>query len=535
MLLSGVLAAALVAAQALPAWAAQAPEEVFREYFKAEIVAKTIVDQIAGNPAVTTWLMRIGVLLAALFFLYNLHMALLTQQSGWVTEALLRAAVVGTVFANLGFVAQTIVDLHKAMSAIGGVVFDALAGPVRFGETLVNLDRARELVRQAIGNHHWADLGAHIRSLQIVFMTYVPMFLFLLFIGFAIALYNFLLISSYLMLGLAVIMIPISIACFVTRSMQRFTYEWFQVILHSSIIALLAKAAVGLIANMAILEQMNGYANRVMEAAQNGGDVIRAASLQVGDIVPVILGTIVGAFTMLNIQGIASAFVGRVESVAGAVAGMYFAMRAVPAAARFGAETAVKWGPAAVSGAYSAAGSAIDALAQSRAGQWAYGQYQAARQHLEDSIRAAQAAVGAMFDRTLPGRIDPSRYRQIMDETEEYFRRRDWRHRPPDEPPPPGGGGGGQDDDPPDGPPPPEGGGGGGGYRLPGGPPSPYGPDYDRYFPRSPTEQPRPPAGEQRRLFPDIPPDYPPGRLQPTEEDMPTEPIWDPNWPPLDE
>lgn len=403
MALGVLLTGALILYAAPPSYASG--HEVFREFFSPQGVVQTITERIAGDPRVTSWLQRIGILLSALFFLYNLYMALITQQSGWVSEALMRAAVVGTLLSNLPFLAQVIVDFHRTLSAIGNVVFDALAGPLAFDATLRKLYEAHAAISAAVSGLPWWDIGSRLSSWL---MLAIPVLAFFLFLGFAIAVYNFLLLGSYLMLGLAVLMAPLSLACLVTRSMQRFTYEWFQVIVHSALIAMLTKAAVGLVANAAILGAIDRYSDRILAAAAGGGDVLQAATIRVDDLVPVLLGSLVGAFTLLNIQGIASAFVGRVESVAGAIAGMYFAMRAAPAAAGVVATAAVRGVPA----AYSAAGAAIDWMSHSRAGSWMHEQYLRARLAGQEILSAAGYAVAHMrarlgFDSTLPYGYDP--------------------------------------------------------------------------------------------------------------------------------
>ncbi len=362
-------------------------EGVFRTFFDPAVVVRTIVEKIADNPAVIGWVTRVGVLLAALFFVYNLHMALVTQQSGWVSEAVLRAAVVGVVLGNTGFIARVLVDLHGAMAAIGESVFEALGGPVSFGQVLIKLDRAREAIAQASAMYPFWQIGAVISTL---FATYVPFFIAMLFLGFSIAVYNFLLLGSYLMLALAVIMAPISIAFFATRSMQRFTYEWFQVVVHSALIVLLAKAAVGVVLNASVLGPMEEYANRLIElAGQAERDdnwreaVIAAAAMSMKQLVPILLGAMVGAFTLLNVQGIASAFVGRVESVAGAIAGMYFAMRLAPTAVKETVQATAFVG-----------GKVMDR---------AVSPLLTGGQKTAELLNRARAPLIAQFDRTLPG------------------------------------------------------------------------------------------------------------------------------------
>jgi hypothetical protein len=311
----------------------------FPTVFRPETFVATITSLVATSGA-WLWLQRVGILLAAIFFLYNLYMALATQSGSWVTEAVIRAGIVGAVLANLGVVVGAMIALHQAFSAIGGAIFDALAGPEVYQDVIAELNAARDAATAAAANQPWWQL---VNAFGIMLSTWIPILAFLLFIGAAIAIYNFLLFGSYLMLAMAVVMLPVSIAFFVTRSLQRFTYEWFQVVLHSSLIVMLAKAAAGIIGNQAVLEPIRDYARSVQAAAAAGG----FAGIDLRALVGALIGITIGMFSLLAVQGIASAFVGRVESVAGSIAAMYATMRMAPVVAGTAAGAALgaaQWG-----------------------------------------------------------------------------------------------------------------------------------------------------------------------------------------------
>lgn len=346
----------------------------FPTLFRPETFVATLT-QLVGSSGAWLWLQRIGMLLATILFLYNLYMALATQSGSWVTEALIRAAVVGAVLANADVVTNAIIALHQALSAIGEAVFEALSGPEIFQQVLDELRAAQQASSAAVANQPWWQLA---NALAILVSTWLPLLAFLLFVGAAIAIYQFLLFGSYLMLALAVVLLPISIAFFVSRSMQRFTYEWFQVVLHSALIVMLAKAAAGLIANHAVLAPIRDYARAVQEAAAGGA----AAWVDFRLLLGTLIGLTIGIFSLLAVQGIASAFVGRVESVAGAIAAMYMTARMAPAAVG------------------AAVGAAAGAVQVARAG---------ARRLTTAAASAApgeavpMASEGLAVDRTLPG------------------------------------------------------------------------------------------------------------------------------------
>jgi hypothetical protein len=341
--------------------------------FQPETFVATLVGLVGGS-GVWTWAQRLGITLAALFFLYNLYMALASQSGQWVTDAIIRAAVVGAALANGGVIVDAMIALHQAFSAIGQLALNAFAGPQVFDEVLAAIQAARDAVMNAVGG----GLLGTLRALPVLFVTWIPLLLFFLFMAIAMAIYNFLLFGSYLMLGLAVVMMPISVAFFATRPMQRFTYEWFQVVIHSSLVVMLAKAAAGLIANQAVLQPVMAYAQSVQAAAAQG----QLAAVDMGTLLTAVIGLAIGIFSLMAVQGIASAFVGRVESVAGSIAAMYVAAR---------------YGPALAAGAVSAGAEAT---------RWGAGQARG----LADRIRGEPAAAGGPggVDATLPQQFSPA-------------------------------------------------------------------------------------------------------------------------------
>jgi hypothetical protein len=92
---------------------------------------------------------------------------------------------------------------------------------------------------------------------------------------------------------------------------------------------MLAKAAAGIIGNQAVLEPIRQYARSVQDAAAAGG----FAGIDLRVLVGALIGITIGIFSLLAVQGIASAFVGRVESVAGSIAAMYATWRMAPVVA----------------------------------------------------------------------------------------------------------------------------------------------------------------------------------------------------------
>ncbi len=304
------------------------PEGVMPELFNVEAMVQKIIDGIARNPEVRDWFRRIGALLAAVFFLYNLYIAMATGQASLVSDSIFRAAVVGAVLTNLPSVAEVITSFHGAMAALGDLVFNELGGADAMDRALARLGEARSKIMEAIRQRF--DLWALPAFLSSLVMTVIPMIVMMLFVAVAAAIYQFLAMGSYLMLAFAVLMTPISVAFLATRSMQRFTYEWLQAVMHSALVILFAKAAVGIVVGVTFLGPIEQYADRVIEAAKKGPEhVLEEAVMDPRNFVHIVIGAIVGIFTLMNVQGIASAFVGRVESVAGAIAGMY------AAAARF--------------------------------------------------------------------------------------------------------------------------------------------------------------------------------------------------------
>lgn len=502
-ILTAALMAALLPASPAGAQAPGQPEPqrtFFELLFSPSDFVNLIVREIAGNPAVTTWLLRIGVLLAAFLFLWNLYMALAQQSPGLVTDALIRAAIVGTIFANLPFVGKVLTDFHSALSAIGFAVFDAVGAGRAMDEALVRLEDA---INTAAGAITGLGLFDAVKFIFIAIYAAAIMLLFLAFMVVAIAIYNFLLLGSYVTLAVAVLLTPLSLACLASRSTQNFVFEWLQVVLHSALVAMLTKVVAGIIVNVAVADRILAYANGIVAASGDFGQMMQAI-VGLKELVPAIVMLAIGLFTLLNVQGIASAFVGRVESVAGALAGLYFAGRMVsrPVAAAAGAlAPRGAWGFPTARATGAAIHSGWEAV------RTAPGAAMSAARSATQRALAGLATYGGPvgyalaerlgFDRTLPDSPDIQEYlREASDRfyrgAEEDLRRLGW------EPPPPGT----------------------------------FGPDYDRLFPpgegsASARQTPLGLEGPEGIIEPSAPAG---SRIEPTDDDVPSDQELDPYW-----
>ena len=490
LLAATLLAAAPGAAHAQPQqddwWS---PFRIDRTLFNPEMFTTLIVEKIAANPAITTWTRRVAILLTAFLFLWNLYISLTHQSPSGVTDALIRAAIVGTILANLPFVAGVAVSFHRALAAIGMAVFDALGGASAFDQALERLNEAIQVAADGIAGMGLFDA---FRFIFVTLFAVAVTVLLLLFMIIAIAVYNFLLFGSYLALAIAVLLIPLSLACLASRSTQNFAFEWLQVVLHSALVAMLATAAAGIIVNVAIVDRITQYANGIVQA-QGDFQKMLMAILGLKELVPVIVMLAIGIFTLLNVQGLASAFVGRVESVAGALAGLYFAARAVgrPAVALAGtAASAVAprgvWGVPTIAGAWQWARSRPEAVASAVSAGVLAARYQTHRAaawlatHGGPVGSAVAERLGV--DRTLPGPLSPDHYaalQEIQESTRRFYEAAE------------------QD------------------LRALG------------YTPQPSVVTAETPAAADLSYRPT-------GGLEPTDEDMPTEPHFQPDWPPRD-
>lgn len=421
-----LLAATLLAA--LPGTARAQPQQddwwspfrIDRPIFNPERFTTLIVEKIAGNPAITTWTRRVAVLLTAFLFLWNLYISLTHQSPSGVTDALVRAAIVGTILANLPFVAHVAVSFHRALAAIGVAVFDALGGASAFDQALQRLNDAIQVAADGIAGMGLFDA---FRFIFVTLFSVAIIVLLLLFMIIAIAVYNFLLFGSYLALAIAVLMIPLSLACLASRSTQNFAFEWLQVVLHSALVAMLATAAAGIIVNVAIVDRITEYSDGILRA-QGDFQKMLMAILGLKELVPVIVMLAIGIFTLLNVQGLASAFVGRVESVAGALAGLYFAARAVGRPAVAMAGSAAAWvGPRGVGGIPTFAGwwqwarSRPEAIASAVTAGLQAARYQTYR--ATGGLATHGGPIGSLaermgFDRTLPGPLSPEHHAALL-------------------------------------------------------------------------------------------------------------------------
>lgn len=261
----------------------------------------------------------IGILL--FFCLLNLFRALLAGSGPLVVDAFLRAGIAGVLVQNSDWVAVASVSFFRFMQAIGSQV------NAQFGDwqTVAAIDQIlRDLwgalwaswdsgLFSALGN-----LGEHVVFGLTAALTTI---LFVVFYVAAIAIYEFLVFMALVTLVLATLVAPLSFAFLGHRATQSFAFEWLQAILHASLVILIAQAIVGIVVSLAVVQPLRDF----VEVARSGGTTLGVVRIPV----EALIGLGVGIFALLNVQSLASSFVGRAESVAGATVAAFVGARLV--------------------------------------------------------------------------------------------------------------------------------------------------------------------------------------------------------------
>ncbi len=287
-------------------------------FFSPEATATRIQEIIAAS-GVQGHLRAVGIGLILLFCLLNLYRALLAGSGAAVIEAFLRAGIAGLLVQNSDLLAGAAVSFFRFMQAIGGQVNAQLGD----WQTVATVD---QILRDLWGAL-WAswdkgmvdailNLGEHVVFGLMAALTTI---LFVVFYVIAIAIYNFLVFMALVTLVVATLVAPLSFAFLAHRFTQPFVFEWLQVILHASLVIMLAQAIVGIVVSLAVVKPLQDF----VEMAKAGGTTLGVIKMPVA----ALIGLGVGIFALLNVQGLASAFVGRVESVAGATMAAFVGFR----------------------------------------------------------------------------------------------------------------------------------------------------------------------------------------------------------------
>ncbi len=287
-------------------------------FFSPEAAATRLQEIIAASGA-QEHLRTVGIGLILLFCLLSLYRALLASSGPAVVEAFLRAGVAGLLVQNSDLLAAAAVSFFRFMQVLGSQINAGLGD----WQTVAGVDQAlRDLwaalwaswdqgLVSAVGN-----LGEHVIFGLVAALTTV---LFVLFYVIAIAIYNFLVFTALMTLVLATLIAPLSLAFLAHRFTQPFVFEWLQVILHAALVILLAQTIVGIVVSLAVLQPLQEF----VDMAKTGGSSLGLIKMPVA----ALIGLGVGIFALLNVQGLASAFVGRVESVAGATMAAFLGLR----------------------------------------------------------------------------------------------------------------------------------------------------------------------------------------------------------------
>jgi hypothetical protein len=169
-----------------------------------------------------------------------------------------------------------------------------------------------------------------------------------LFFVIAMVIYNFLVFSALVTVTIAAFLAPLWLAAAASRFVQPFLWEWIQVVLHAGVVLFIAQAIMGIVVAVSVIDPINKFAEALENAQASGSINVALENMRMPIVALVGLG--VGIFALLNVQGIASSFVGRVESVGGATAAAMFmavgATRLAGAALRFGDRSARSVGSA---------------------------------------------------------------------------------------------------------------------------------------------------------------------------------------------
>ncbi len=297
-------------------------------FFSPEAAATRLQEVIVAT-GVQGYLRTAGIGLIILFCLLNLYRALLAGSGQAVIDAFLRAGIAGLLVQNSDLLAAAAVFFFRFMAAIGGQV-NSLLGD---WQSVAAVD---QLLRE-LWNAMWAswdkglvdafvNLGENIVFALTAALTTL---LFVLFYVIAIAIYNFLVFMALVTLVIATLVAPLSFAFLAHRFTQPFVFEWLQVILHASLVIMLAQAIVGVVVSLAVVKPLQDF----VDMARTGGTTLGVIKMPVA----ALIGLGVGIFALLNVQGMASAFVGRVESVAGATVAALVGLRLAGSAAGTGA------------------------------------------------------------------------------------------------------------------------------------------------------------------------------------------------------
>lgn len=286
--------------------------------FSPEAAATRLQEIILASGA-QAQLRTVGIGLLFFFCLLNLFRGLLAGSGLLVVDAFLRAGIAGLLVQNSDLVANAAVSFFRFMQALGSQV------NAQFGDwqTVATVDQIlRDLwgalwaswdsgFFSAIGN-----LGEHVVFGLTAALTTI---LFVVFYVVAIALYDFLVFMALVTLVLAALVAPLSFAFLGHRSTQAFAFEWLRSILHASLVILLAQALVGIVVSLAVVQPLRDF----VELARTGGTTLGVVKVPV----EALIGLGVGIFALLNVQSLASSFVGRAESVAGATVAAFVGTR----------------------------------------------------------------------------------------------------------------------------------------------------------------------------------------------------------------
>lgn len=298
--------------------------------FSPEQAAETIRQVIAESGALGyIRLMAIGII--ALLFLLNLYQALMTGSGRSVFEALLRAAIAGTLVQNSSVFAGGAVAFFQALDGIGQLIQSRLGDWASVAEVDALIREVADALLANLGAQGgWLEALANLGNyLLFALSASLTTLLMVVFFVIMMAIFNFLVFMALVTLTIATLVAPLSFAAVASRWTQPFAFEWLQVILHAALVIMLAQALVGIVVNTAVLQPLREFAEAVRTGATAVGGAVRVP-------VAALMAMLIGIFAMLGVQRIAASFVGKVEAVGAGIMAVYAATRLGGAAAAAG-------------------------------------------------------------------------------------------------------------------------------------------------------------------------------------------------------
>jgi len=273
---------------------------------------------------------QIGWALIALFAMAELWRVWLGGGERDLAMLAAKVAILSYLLSGSPAPLETIVDGAYGYFARVGAAIAAGAGSAQYSDLYAALNSIS--VKSSIGGTFQQILAFPVTLLN-VFISGVVWILFMLIFVVVLGLYAFAVLGSRVFLVVSILLAPLLLPCMLWRPMTNFIARWITTTLHAFLLPVIGAIALVAALKLGLVAPLKPWASCVMHGGGGAAGAYACVGTQMGAFLTAIIGGIVAALTMFEVDAFVKSYLGAVEVT---TAGLLAAKMAMGPARRTG-------------------------------------------------------------------------------------------------------------------------------------------------------------------------------------------------------